>query len=180
VLGINEVNMVNTCTSNVSSVTTENCLLTNNIANSERRGLMDSLEDVSIFVMKITRRCGWPLFKMLNEEDYCADSYFAKFIMKKSQQEPNSSDSKLRWGAVKKYVTKAMQNSCPVCTRTKTNEFKGMLERESIIVHVAYTESQILIPFPLNILILVQQEDFANVGTVGDFARKQGNFHYLS
>jgi hypothetical protein len=41
----------------VSSDTTDN-LHTNYIANSERRGLMDSLEDVSAFVMKITWRYG--------------------------------------------------------------------------------------------------------------------------
>jgi hypothetical protein len=77
VLGVNEVNMVNT---HVSSVTTDN-LHTNYVANSERRGLIDSLEDVSAFVMKITWRYGWPLFKMLDDEDYCADSNLAKFIM---------------------------------------------------------------------------------------------------
>jgi hypothetical protein len=117
--------MVNT---HVSSVTTDN--LKNYVANSERRGLMDSLEDVSAFVMKTTRRYGWPLFKMLDDDDYCADSNFAKFIIKKCGRDPNSSDSKLWWGSVKKYVTKAMQNSRSVCTQALKKEFQGRLKKE--------------------------------------------------
>jgi hypothetical protein len=44
---------------------------------------MDTESDVSVIVMRVTRRLGWPLFKMLDDDHYSAGSNFAKFIMKK-------------------------------------------------------------------------------------------------
>jgi hypothetical protein len=117
-LGVNDVNMINTYNNNALAVTMGNCFLTNYIANSETRGLMDSLGDVCDFVMKITWRYKWPLFKMLDDEDYSVNSNFSKFIMKKSGRDPPTSDSKLWWGTVKPFVSNAMQNSCSLCTQS--------------------------------------------------------------
>jgi hypothetical protein len=45
---------------------------------------MDTLEDVSAIMMKITRMYGWSLFKMLDAVNCTSESDFEKFIKKSS------------------------------------------------------------------------------------------------
>jgi hypothetical protein len=66
----------------MSSVTTadisgDEFLLSNYVSFCEKQDTMEKLIDVSAIIMKITHRHGWPLFKMLENDDYVADSNFA-------------------------------------------------------------------------------------------------------
>jgi hypothetical protein len=125
---INQVH-VNTSsgTNSAVSCTTNDFLLANYVSNCEKRGLMDTESDVSVIVMRVTRRSGWPLFKMLDDEDYSAGSNFAMFIMKKIGRNPATDESKLWWASIKQYVSKSMQNSRSVTTQSMKKVFIGKI-----------------------------------------------------
>jgi hypothetical protein len=114
-------------TNSAVSCATNDFLLANYVSNCEKRGLMDTESDVSVIVMRVTRRSGWPLFKMLDDEDYSAGSNFAMFIMKKIGRNPATDESKLWWATIKQYVSKSMQNSRSVTTQSMKKEFLGKI-----------------------------------------------------
>jgi hypothetical protein len=130
---INHVSVSTTVgTQSAVSSTTEEVLLVNYVTNCEKRGLMDTESDVSAIVMKVTKRSGWPLFKMLDDEDYSVGSNFAKFIMKKVGRNPATAEAQLWWTSVKQHVSKSMQNSRSVSTQSMKREFLGKINGKAI------------------------------------------------
>jgi hypothetical protein len=109
-------------TNSAVSSTTEDCLQIHYVLQCEKWGLMDTESDISVIVMKVTRRYGWPLFKMLNDEDYSAHSNFAKFMVGRNHE---SAEGKLWWAGVEQYGTRSMQNSQSVSTQSMKNDFLG-------------------------------------------------------
>jgi hypothetical protein len=91
-------------------------------------GLTSTADDIASNVKRITRKYGWRVFKMIDEDDYHHSAPFASYMMEKLgyyDQYPTREAQIEAWGQVKKKVARSMSHARSSATQAMKHTFLG-------------------------------------------------------